>query len=130
LEDDGFILWESLAINMYLAETYAGAPLWPAGFKDHACVYQWSLWGANEIEPRIVRIAKCLSKKSPDQSAVTVRLEELCAALRILDDRLHTPYLLARTTHRRGRKPCGGWRQSDLMSRLSGSVRILFAIFP
>jgi glutathione S-transferase len=94
LEDDGFILWESLAINMYLAETYAGAPLWPAGFKDHARVYQWSLWGANEIEPRIVHIAKCLSKKSPDQSAVTVRLEELCAALRILDDRLHTPYLL------------------------------------
>jgi len=40
LEDDGFVLWESLAINMYLAEPYAGAPLWPAGAKDHALVYQ------------------------------------------------------------------------------------------
>jgi glutathione S-transferase len=94
LEDDGFILWESLAINMYLAETYAGAPLWPAGAKDHAQVYQWSLWAANEVEPRIVRIAKGLSNKLPDPSAVAVGLEQLSAALRILEDRLHGPYLL------------------------------------
>ena len=47
-------------MNMYLAETYAGAPLWPAGAKDHALVYQWSLWAANEIEPCIVSIAKGL----------------------------------------------------------------------
>ena len=48
LDDDGFILWESLAINLYLAETYASAPLWPAGAKDHGRIYQWSLWAANE----------------------------------------------------------------------------------
>jgi glutathione S-transferase len=94
LEDDGFILWESLAINMYLAETYAGAPLWPAGSRDHARVYQWSLWAANEIEPRIVSIAKGLSKTSPDPSAVAAGLEQLSAALRILESRLREPYLL------------------------------------
>jgi glutathione S-transferase len=94
LEDDGFVLWESLAINMYLAEKYAGAPLWPVGAKDHALVSQWSLWAANEIEPRIVSIAKGLSKKLPDPSAVAVGLEQLSAALRILEDRLHGPYLL------------------------------------
>ena len=66
LDDDGFILWESLAINLYLAETYASPPLWPAGAKDHGRIYQWSLWAANEIEPRIVSIAKGLSKTSPD----------------------------------------------------------------
>jgi glutathione S-transferase len=94
LEDDGFILWESLAINMYLAETYAGEPLWPAGVKDHALVYQWSLWAANEIEPPIVSIARGLSKKSPDPSAATAGLEQFYAALRILEDRLNGPYLL------------------------------------
>jgi glutathione S-transferase len=94
LEDDGLVLWESLAINMYLAETYAGAPLWPAGARDHAQVYQWSLWAANEVEPRIVAIAKGLSKRSPDPTAVAAGLEQLSAALRILDDRLHEPYLL------------------------------------
>jgi glutathione S-transferase len=94
LEDDGFILCESLAINMYLAENYAGAPLWPAGARDHARVYQWSLWAANEIEPRIVGIAKSLSSKSPDPGAVGSGLEQLAAALCILEDRLHEPYLL------------------------------------
>jgi glutathione S-transferase len=94
LEDDGFILWESLAINLYLAETYASPPLWPAGTKDRGLVYQWSLWAANEIEPRIVSIAKGLSKKCPDPSAAVVGLEQLYAALRILEDRLNGPYLL------------------------------------
>src|SRR6516162_4579808 len=46
LEDDGFILWESLAINLYLAEKYASAPMWPANMRDHARTYQWSLWAA------------------------------------------------------------------------------------
>jgi glutathione S-transferase len=94
LEDDGFILWESLAINLYLAEIYAGAPLWPNKAKDHARIYQWTLWAANEVEPRIVSIAKGLSTKPPDPSALAVGLEQLCAALRILEDNLHAPYLL------------------------------------
>ena len=94
LDDDGFILWESLAINMYLAENYAGAPLWPSGTREHARVYQWSLWAANEIEPRIVSIAKGLSQKSPDPVAVEAGLGQLAAALRVLEDELHYPYLL------------------------------------
>lgn len=97
LDDAGFILWESLAINMYLAETYAGAPLWPSGTKEHARVYQWSLWAANEIEPRIVSIAKGLSQKSPDPVAVDAGLGQLAAALRVLEEELHDSYLLGDT---------------------------------
>jgi len=97
LDDDGFILWESLAINMYLAENYGGAPLWPAETKEHARVYQWSLWAANEIEPRIVSIAKGLSQKSPDPVAVKAGLGQLAAALRVLEEELHNPYLLGDT---------------------------------
>jgi glutathione S-transferase len=94
LDDDGFVLWESLAINLYLAENYASAPLWPEDAKDHGRVYQWSLWAANEIEPRLVSIAKGLAKNSPDASAVATGLQQLSAALRILEDRLLAPYLL------------------------------------
>jgi glutathione S-transferase len=38
LDDDGFILWESLAINLYLAEKYAKPPLWPADVQARARV--------------------------------------------------------------------------------------------
>ena len=94
LDDDGFVLWESLTINMYLAETYARCPLWPSGSKHHARVYQWSLWSANEIEPRIVSIARARSKNSQGASAMASDLEQLYTALRILDDSLCAPYLL------------------------------------
>jgi len=88
LDDDGFILWESLAINLYLAEKYASTPLSPADVKDRERVYQWSFWAANEIEPRIISIAKELSKQSSNPTAVAPGLEQLTAALRVLDDRL------------------------------------------
>jgi glutathione S-transferase len=98
LDDSGFILWESLAINLYLAESYASEPFWPADVKDRARVYQWSFWAATEIEPRIVSIAKGLSKQSPDQAAVASNLERLASAFRVLDDSLsNRSYLLGET---------------------------------
>jgi glutathione S-transferase len=50
IDDDGVILFESLAINLYLAEKYGSPPLWPASVADHGGCYQWSFWAANEIE--------------------------------------------------------------------------------
>jgi glutathione S-transferase len=88
LDDDGLILWESLAINLYLAERYAKPPLWPSHVQDHARAYQWSFWAANEIETRIVSIAKGLSRKSPVQAKVTSGLEQLAAAFSVLEKQL------------------------------------------
>ncbi|MEP7181495.1 MAG: glutathione S-transferase family protein [Betaproteobacteria bacterium] len=47
--DDGFPLFESLAINLYLAKK-AGT-LWPADLRGEALMYQWTLWAATEVEP-------------------------------------------------------------------------------
>ena len=95
LDDDGFIVWESLAINLYLAERYGAAPLWPTSLQDRARVYQWSFWATNEVEPRIVSIARGLSNERPDQAAVASGLDQLAGAFRVLDAQIdgHT-YLL------------------------------------
>jgi len=48
IDDDGFILWESLAITMYLAKKHGR--LYPPTLEGEAKVWQWSLWAANEVE--------------------------------------------------------------------------------
>lgn len=52
IEDDGFALSESLAINVYLARTYGGSTgLFPNDPRAQAEVLRWSLWAQGHIEP-------------------------------------------------------------------------------
>ena len=50
LVDGDLTLWESMAINLYLARTYGG-DLYPSEPRDQALTEQWSFWGMTEIEP-------------------------------------------------------------------------------
>ena len=55
LDDDGLVLFESLAINLHLARKYGAAQgLWPASAEDQSRAIQWSLWTANELEPHVI----------------------------------------------------------------------------
>ena len=54
IEDGGFVLWESLAINLYIAKRYAAGTLYPKSLEDEARTWQWSLWAANEIEKALI----------------------------------------------------------------------------
>ena len=49
IADDGLPLFESLAINLYLARK-AGR-LWPNDPYGEGLVYQWTLFGGTEVEP-------------------------------------------------------------------------------
>lgn len=53
IDDDGFILSESMAINIYLAKKH-NSPLWPAGPKEEALILQWSLWETDRLDRQIV----------------------------------------------------------------------------
>jgi glutathione S-transferase len=51
LDDDGLVLFESLAINLYLARKYDGGKgLWPASVGDEGRLFQWSVWAMTELE--------------------------------------------------------------------------------
>jgi len=53
LADGELHLFESLAINLYLARRY-GAALWPKTVADEGRVFQWSIWAMTELEEPVV----------------------------------------------------------------------------
>lgn len=55
MDDDGFVLHESLAISLYLARKHGG-PLAPKDLQEEARMVQWSLWAATSAEPRTIQI--------------------------------------------------------------------------
>jgi glutathione S-transferase len=50
IDDDGVVMFESLAINLYLARRHGAGTLGPANAEEEAQVLQWTLWAATEIE--------------------------------------------------------------------------------
>jgi glutathione S-transferase len=66
LEDDGHVIWESMAINLYLAEKYSKNALWPAE-SAHGDVYKWSFFGMTEVEPHLMTILIQRVLNPPDQ---------------------------------------------------------------
>lgn len=55
LQDGEMRLFESMAINLYLAKQYA-THLYPTAPAAEGQVLQWSLWGVTEIEPLQMQI--------------------------------------------------------------------------
>ena len=55
IDDEGFVLWESAAINLYLAEKY-NSPLWPADMKGKGRMLQWAFFIANDVEPNVIAV--------------------------------------------------------------------------
>ena len=54
IDDDGFVLWESMAINLYLAKKYGAGGLYPTRLGDEARAWQWSFWGMTEVERSVL----------------------------------------------------------------------------
>ncbi len=57
IDDDGFILSESMAINFYLAKKHK-SPLYPSNPKHEALALQWSLWETDRLDRQIVNYAR------------------------------------------------------------------------
>jgi glutathione S-transferase len=57
IDDDGFVLWESAAINLYLAEKHKSR-IYPSSPHGRGMLLQWTLFVANELEPAIITMLR------------------------------------------------------------------------
>jgi glutathione S-transferase len=55
IEDDGFVMWESAAINLYLAEKY-DSPIYPRTSEGRGRMLQWAFFVANDIELPMITV--------------------------------------------------------------------------
>ena len=90
LQDDGLTLFESMAINLYLAMKY-NKGLWPAGIEDQARALQWSFWGMTEVESHLLQVLLnrvVLAPDRRDEVRAQKAIDALQAPFRILDSAL------------------------------------------
>lgn len=55
LVDGDLVLFESMAINLYLAKKYGG-DLYPGDEASEALTNQWTIWGMTELEPMLMQM--------------------------------------------------------------------------
>jgi glutathione S-transferase len=88
IDDDGFVLWESMAINLYLAKKYGAGTLYPTRLEDEARAWQWSFWGMTELERPVLTALfnrAILSEDKRDTAAADAAEQQLVEPLRVLD---------------------------------------------
>ena len=100
LEDDGAVVWESMAINLYLAEKYGKNSLWPSDPIGRADVYKWSFFAMTEVEPHLITILRNRVMNAPenrDEKAAAAAVEALKAPMNALEESLKgKEYLLGK----------------------------------
>lgn len=98
IDDDGTVVFESLAINLYLARRHGAGTLGPTGWDEEAQVLQWTLWAATEIESQTriwVQQMIYLPESERDPAIVAAALQALAKRLAIADEVLATrPWLV------------------------------------
>lgn len=89
LVDGDLTLFESMAINLYLAKKYAPT-LYPTSENDQAIAIQWSVWAISEIEPQQMQIViqKFFNRDNIDQSVIDSATENLQRPLAVLNEQL------------------------------------------
>lgn len=86
IEDDGFVLSESMAINLYLAKRHGR--LYPTDARNEALAWQWSLWETDRLDRQIVTYANhalVLPESERRQEVADAAWAEMVPALDVLE---------------------------------------------
>jgi glutathione S-transferase len=96
IDDDGFPLFESMAINLYLARKH-GHGLWPGTLEGEALALQWSFFAVTEVDLLMVQWAShsfVLPEGKRDAAKAAEALEKLAKPLDVLESALaRSPFL-------------------------------------
>jgi glutathione S-transferase len=91
LVDGDVTLFESMAINLYLAKKYDSKGLYPKSAADEARAIQWSFWGMTETEQALLQVLMnrvFLPAPQRDEALALAGEEKLAQPLRVLDGAL------------------------------------------
>jgi glutathione S-transferase len=86
IDDDGFVLSESMAINFYLARKHG--KLYPTDAKNEALAWQWSLWETDRLDRQMTLYANnatVLPEAQRNPTIAKAAWEEITAALDVLE---------------------------------------------
>jgi glutathione S-transferase len=86
IEDDGFVLSESMAINLYLAKKHG--KLYPPDAKNEALTWQWSFWEVDKLDRQLTTYANnasVLPEAQRNAALAKSTWDEIAAALDVLE---------------------------------------------
>ena len=90
LNDAGFVLVESMAINLYLAKKY-GDSIAPANLTEDALSTQWSFWVVTEVEKPLLFASanrQLFAHDQRDESQASMAIAKLDRPFKVLDAHL------------------------------------------
>ena len=100
IDDRGFKLYESMAINLYLVKKYgAGKEIAPKTLEDEALATQWSFWVMTEVEkPLLTIMLHVLGMQPADEATIVKCKKDLERPLKVIEEHLaEQPYLLGKS---------------------------------
>jgi glutathione S-transferase len=96
IDDDGFVLSESMAINLYLAKKHG--KLYPKDAKNEALAWQWSYWETDRLDRQLTTYANnafVLPEAQRNAAAAKAAWDDIAPALDVLETALGKSQWLA-----------------------------------
>jgi glutathione S-transferase len=75
IDDGGFVMWETAAINLYLAETYKNS-LYPSTPQSRGRMLQWTFFAVTEVEPTLLTLFRNRIFFPPEQRNETLAVQQ------------------------------------------------------